>query len=55
MKILVLNGSPHVNGATAHMVNAFVDGARESGHIFDDDLELVEKLPERVSFTVEAA
>ena len=32
MKILVLNGSPHENGATVHMVNAFADGARESGH-----------------------
>ena len=25
------------------------------GHVFDDDLELVEKLPERVSFTVKVA
>lgn len=29
MNILVLNGSPHVNGNTMAMVNAFADGARE--------------------------
>lgn len=33
MKIFVLNGSPHVNGATVHMVNAFCEGAKEAGHI----------------------
>lgn len=32
MKILVLNGSPHINGATSDMVNAFSEGAKESGH-----------------------
>jgi multimeric flavodoxin WrbA len=32
MKILVLNGSPHLNGATSDMVNAFAQGARETGH-----------------------
>lgn len=29
MKILILNGSPHVNGNTMAMINAFADGARE--------------------------
>ena len=28
MNILILNGSPHVNGNTMAMVNAFADGAR---------------------------
>ena len=32
MKILVLNGSPHPNGPTSDMVNAFLRGAREAGH-----------------------
>ena len=32
MKIVVLNGSPHLNGATSDMVNAFAEGAREAGH-----------------------
>ena len=32
MKILVLNGSPHQNGNTAAMVEAFVDGASKNGH-----------------------
>ena len=32
MKILVLNGSPHLDGATADMVNAFTRGAEEAGH-----------------------
>ena len=32
MKILVLNGSPHLNGATSDMVNAFAQGAKEAGH-----------------------
>jgi multimeric flavodoxin WrbA len=32
MKILVLNGSPHLNGATSDMVNAFAVGAREAGN-----------------------
>lgn len=32
MNILVLNGSPRVNGSTAAMVQAFAEGAREAGH-----------------------
>ena len=32
MKILILNGSPHLDGATSDMVNAFAEGAREAGH-----------------------
>lgn len=32
MKILVLNGSPRPNGATADMVVAFAKGASEAGH-----------------------
>ena len=32
MKILVLNGSPHVNGNTAVLVNAFKKGAEEKKH-----------------------
>ena len=32
MKILVLNGSPHLDGATSDMVNAFTKGALEAGH-----------------------
>ena len=32
MKILILNGSPRLDGNTAAMVNAFVEGARENGH-----------------------
>lgn len=32
MKILVLNGSPHLNGATSDMVGAFAKGAQEAGH-----------------------
>ena len=32
MKILVLNGSPHPDGATSDMVNAFAQGARDKGH-----------------------
>ena len=32
MKILVLNGSPHVNGPTSDMVNAFIRGAKDAGH-----------------------
>ena len=32
MKILILNGSPHKEGNTAFMVNAFKDGATEAGH-----------------------
>ena len=35
MKILVLNGSPRPNGNTAAMVNAFAEGARQSGHQVD--------------------
>ncbi|MBR0477880.1 MAG: flavodoxin family protein [Solobacterium sp.] len=32
MNILVLNGSPHIDGATVHMVNAFTAGAQSAGH-----------------------
>lgn len=32
MKIIVLNGSPHKNGNTAFLVDAFVQGAQEAGH-----------------------
>ena len=32
MKVLVLNGSPHPNGATTDMVSAFEKGAKETGH-----------------------
>ena len=32
MRILVLNGSPHSNGATSDMVSAFSSGAMEAGH-----------------------
>lgn len=32
MEILVLNGSPRTDGNTVAMVNAFVEGASESGH-----------------------
>ena len=33
MNILVLNGSPRMNGNTAAMVAAFAEGASENGHI----------------------
>ena len=32
MKILVLNGSPHPQGNTVKMIQAFSEGARENGH-----------------------
>lgn len=32
MNILVLNGSPHPEGNTMAMVNAFIEGAEEAGH-----------------------
>ena len=32
MRILVLNGSPRPNGATADMISAFEKGAKEAGH-----------------------
>ena len=32
MKILILNGSPHIHGATSDMVDAFIKGAEEAGH-----------------------
>lgn len=32
MNILVLNGSPHPDGNTSAMVNAFAEGALENGH-----------------------
>ena len=35
MKILVLNGSPHPQGSTKDMINAFKKGAESAGHIVD--------------------
>lgn len=35
MNILVLNGSPRLNGATKDMVNAFTEGAESVGHKVD--------------------
>jgi multimeric flavodoxin WrbA len=35
MKILVLNGSPHPQGSTKDMVNAFKKGAESAGHTVD--------------------
>lgn len=32
MKILVLQGSPRPKGSTAHLVQAFVEGASQNGH-----------------------
>lgn len=32
MKILILNGSPHLNGSTSDMVKSFARGAQEAGH-----------------------
>lgn len=32
MDILILNGSPRMNGSTAAMVKAFAEGAKEAGH-----------------------
>ena len=32
MKIAVLNGSPHLNGPTSDMIEAFARGAAEAGH-----------------------
>lgn len=32
MKILVLNGSPHLEGPTSDMVAAIAKGAEEAGH-----------------------
>ena len=32
MKILVLNGSPRINGNTSKLVAGFVEGAKEKGH-----------------------
>lgn len=32
MKILILNGSPHLDGPTSDMVDAFKSGAEEAGH-----------------------
>ncbi len=32
MNILILNGSPHPNGNTSAMVQAFIEGAKENGH-----------------------
>ena len=35
MKILILNGSPRINGNTAAMIGAFAKGAKENGHQVD--------------------
>ena len=32
MKILILNGSPHLKGPTSDMARAFQKGAEEAGH-----------------------
>lgn len=32
MKILVLNGSPRVNGNTKQMINVFQESATKNGH-----------------------
>ena len=32
MKILILNGSPHLDGPTLDMARAFAEGAKEAGH-----------------------
>lgn len=32
MKILILNGSPHLDGSTSDMARAFAEGAKEAGH-----------------------
>lgn len=32
MKILILNGSPHLDGSTSFMTSAFEEGAKEAGH-----------------------
>ena len=32
MKIVMLTGSPHEDGATNRLANAFIEGAQESGH-----------------------
>ena len=32
-KIIILNGSPRPNGATASLIKAFTEGAEQSGHI----------------------
>lgn len=35
MKILVLQGSPNVDGSTALLAGEFARGAREAGHVVD--------------------
>jgi multimeric flavodoxin WrbA len=32
VKILILNGSPHLDGPTSDMAKAFTEGAKEAGH-----------------------
>ena len=32
MHIVVITGSPHRNGTTAALADAFIEGAREAGH-----------------------
>ena len=32
MRITILNGSPHKNGTTAHLLEKFIGGANDAGH-----------------------
>ena len=36
MKIVVLKGSPNINGSTAMLVDNFIKGATEAGHTIDE-------------------
>ena len=36
-KILILNGSPRKNGATASLMNALIEGAKENGNEIKED------------------
>lgn len=35
--ILILNGSPRKNGATASLIKAFIEGAKEAGNEIKED------------------
>ena len=35
MKIIVIEGSPHLKGASSTIASRFIDGAREAGHEVD--------------------
>ncbi|MDE6579114.1 MAG: NAD(P)H-dependent oxidoreductase, partial [Ruminiclostridium sp.] len=35
MRILILNGSPRLDGNTKKMINAFTEGAESAGHHID--------------------